>query len=134
MGDRSAHVSRYWCLLIEMTSDSRSILHRLEQSFESDVPRLEEANHLRPLDLPAQLCFYGGPQKAFVQSSVQQPIVRANRQRLRELLSTGIDVRWGAHVSEIKQGSQGVSLSFADGSIATGDVLVGADGAGSVGQ
>lgn len=60
-------------------------------------------------------------------------MLRANRQRLRKLLSSNIDVRWGAKVAEVKQVADGVELVLADGSSYRGDVLVGADGVQSCG-
>lgn len=90
-------------------------------------------NHLHLLDLPAQLCFYGGPRKAFVQSTEDRPVLRANRQQLRKLLSTGLDIHWGAKVAEVRQSTGGVDIVLTDGSVYHGDILVGADGVQSSG-
>ena len=104
-------------------------------SMSDDLPPLESTNHLLPLDLPAQLCFYvGGSKKAFVQSTAEKPIIRANRQKLREILATGIDVQWNRTTAQIEQDAESVRLAFADGTTAVGDVLVGADGSNSVGK
>ncbi|GAA4038766.1 FAD-dependent oxidoreductase [Nonomuraea soli] len=51
-----------------------------------------------------------------------------SRQRLRDLLKTGLDVRFGQQCV----GFAGNTAHFADGSTATGDLLVGADGTRSV--
>lgn len=99
-----------------------------------DVPQLGSTNHLLPLDLTAELCFYdGGPMKAFVRSSSEQPIIRANREKLREVLSTGLDVQWSRSIRKVEESSGNVRLTFDDGHEASGHVLVGADGAGSFG-
>ncbi|MBX9246429.1 FAD-dependent monooxygenase [Actinotalea ferrariae] len=56
---------------------------------------------------------------------------------LHEVLRTaaaaeGIPVRYGARLVEIEESSSGVTATFADGTTAGGDVLVGCDGIGSV--
>lgn len=57
-----------------------------------------------------------------------------NRQTLREILLAGLDgvVRFGARFTRFESRPDGVTAHFEDGSVAVGDVLVGADGAGSV--
>ena len=71
------------------------ILNDLKASLLDDVPALESSTHLSPLDLSAELCFYdGGPMRAYVRSTDEQPIIRANRQKLREILSSGLDIQW----------------------------------------
>jgi len=55
--------------------------------------------------------------------------IRANRARLRDYLSTSIDIRWGKRFIGYEIGSDGrVTASFEDGTFAIGDILVGADG------
>ncbi|KAK3711857.1 hypothetical protein LTR37_009375 [Vermiconidia calcicola] len=124
MGSRSGG----WAISIH------TILEKLKHSLPQDVPPIQDANHLLPLDLPAQLCFYGGGGKAFVQSSPEQPVVRANRERLRKMLAANLDVQWNRSVSRIELGEKLVKIEFADGSNAVGNVLVGADGANSFGK
>ena len=68
------------------------------------------------------------------QDSPQFPIIRAERGRLRKWLATNIPVRWGCQVTRIEHDDHGVSVHLADGSIAKGDFLVGADGINSVGK
>jgi salicylate hydroxylase len=57
-----------------------------------------------------------------------------NRQTLRQILLTGLDgiVRYGHEVAGADQDGHGVTLHFAGGGTARGDVLVAADGVGSV--
>ncbi|WP_327635810.1 FAD-dependent monooxygenase [Kribbella sp. NBC_00482] len=57
-----------------------------------------------------------------------------NRQTLREILLAGLDgvVRFGARFTRFESGPDSVTAHFEDGSVAVGDVLVGADGAGSM--
>ncbi|EIN10427.1 FAD/NAD(P)-binding domain-containing protein [Punctularia strigosozonata HHB-11173 SS5] len=58
--------------------------------------------------------------------------IRANRQRLRELLLTGIDVKHGKRFNNFEVTSDGVRAYFVDGTCAEGTLLVGADGNNSV--
>jgi 2-polyprenyl-6-methoxyphenol hydroxylase-like FAD-dependent oxidoreductase len=56
-----------------------------------------------------------------------------NRLTLREILLAGLDVRFGRTFTHYSRAPDGrVAAHFADGSSAAGDLLVGADGTGSV--
>lgn len=55
-----------------------------------------------------------------------------NRQTLRQILLDGLPVRFGNRVIGAEQSADGVRASLADGSHVEGDVLVAADGVGSV--
>lgn len=55
-----------------------------------------------------------------------------NRQTLREILATGPDIRFGRPLDGYSAGPEGVELRFADGTTERADLLVGADGVGSV--
>lgn len=60
--------------------------------------------------------------------------VGVNRQTLREILSAGLDdaIRYDSDFERYETGSDGwVRAHFAGGRTATGDLIVGADGAGS---
>ncbi|MBP0450028.1 FAD-dependent monooxygenase [Kitasatospora sp. RG8] len=50
------------------------------------------------------------------------------QQRLRE---SGIEVRYGKRLVGAEEGPDGITARFADGTTATGDLLIGADGTGS---
>ncbi|KAJ5687567.1 hypothetical protein N7536_010186 [Penicillium majusculum] len=112
-----------------------SIIDRLSSSVPSDLPDLREStNHLSPLKLPPQIAMYlpGRTDRVGFEDSPQFPIIRAERGRLRKWLATNIPVRWGCQVTRIEHDEHGVSVHLADGSIAKGDFLVGADGINSV--
>lgn len=52
---------------------------------------------------------------------------------LREaMVEQGIPTTWGARLERIEETADGVTAHFADGTSATGDILVGCDGVGSV--
>lgn len=111
-----------------------TILSELKDCLPNDLPPIDSVSHLWPLDLPAQMCFYARQGKAYVESSTQHPVLRANRQKFREWLATNVDVQWGKKVSSIKRDGDHMKLSFEDGTVATGSVLVGADGVQSQGE
>ncbi|KAF1850080.1 FAD/NAD(P)-binding domain-containing protein [Cucurbitaria berberidis CBS 394.84] len=57
---------------------------------------------------------------------------RVSRKKMRNLFKEGIDVQYGKQVERASVGEDGkVKVEFEDGSTATGDVLVGCDGAKS---
>jgi flavin-dependent dehydrogenase len=127
--DESIHSrSQGWCIGIHGFFDD------LETAMPDDLPAIDVTSHLRPLDLPAQLCFFRGGQKFLVQSGHERRVIRANRARLRDWLATNVRVNWKTKTTRIEEKGDSVTLHFADGSSATGDVLVGADGVNSMGE
>jgi 2-polyprenyl-6-methoxyphenol hydroxylase-like FAD-dependent oxidoreductase len=63
------------------------------------------------------------------------PLLRLNRGRFREVLSDGVDVKWGKRLESVRvledgEGG-GVEALFADGERVCGALVVGADGANS---
>lgn len=69
------------------------------------------------------------------QSWAPGTFIRANREKYRQYLLTGLDVQWKHRFThyEITQ-SGGVKAFFEDGTTAIGDILVGADGIRSRGS
>ncbi|KAH3014457.1 hypothetical protein LV164_005205 [Aspergillus fumigatus] len=57
--------------------------------------------------------------------------VRVNRGRLRELLASGIDVKWSKTVVDVTSTEENVTAHFEDGTSYTGSLLVACDGANS---
>lgn len=116
----------------------KSILKELEDAVPSDLPDLREAvNHLTPLDLSTQICFYtsGVNERVGVQDTLETPCLRANRPKLRQWLATDIPIQWSKHLVSINSDDAAgrVTVEFADGTSATGDIVVGADGVNSSG-
>ncbi|KAK4446108.1 FAD-dependent urate hydroxylase [Podospora aff. communis PSN243] len=100
-------------------------------SLPSDLPPLHSTCHLLPLPLPSQVIYYfPGGKKLMIEDTPSTPCLRVNRLRLRELLATHIPVRWGKQAipSSIAESDTGVTVFFADGTSASGTILVGADG------
>ncbi|OAA59898.1 Aromatic-ring hydroxylase-like protein [Niveomyces insectorum RCEF 264] len=108
-----------------------SMLEDYAHHMPEDVPPLRSASHLLPLALPSQFIMYPpGGARIGVEDTPATPCVRANRQRLREILLTSVPVQWDKHAVGVTENKEDhtVTVSFADGTTATGDVLVGADG------
>ncbi|KAJ2897448.1 putative FAD-dependent monooxygenase [Zalerion maritima] len=57
----------------------------------------------------------------------QNPRIRVGRQKLRELLATGIDVKWGKAVKDFTDNKDNVTVTFDDETTTTGRLLVGCD-------
>ncbi|KAI0023336.1 putative monooxygenase [Xylariomycetidae sp. FL0641] len=110
-----------------------SILNELEANVCSDMPPLREStHHLAPLNLPTQIALYARSTRIGVQDSPETPVLRANRARLRKWLATQIPVQWNKRLQSIEESGEQVTLRFEDGSHASGDIVVGADGVHSV--
>ncbi|KAJ2963700.1 hypothetical protein NQZ79_g1295 [Umbelopsis isabellina] len=56
---------------------------------------------------------------------------RVSRKKLRDFLEDGVEINWNKRFKEYELTDDGVIVRFEDGSIARGDILVGADGARS---
>ncbi|KAI0967317.1 putative monooxygenase [Xylaria arbuscula] len=108
------------------------LLADLKASMPEDMGSIDQTNHLLPLrHLPAQFVFYDVDKphmRAGVNDDDDGHIVRANRQRLRDWLRQFIPVQYNKRVVRIDEGEEKVILLFADGTSASGDILVGAEG------
>lgn len=132
----------------DLTNDARtqgwalslfgSTLSRLESSMPAELGPVDQTSHLLPLELPAQFAFYDITRPGIrvgVASDETGKIIRANRQRLRDWLLQGIDVQFNKRVVRVDEGGPGdklVTVHFQDGTSASGDILVGAEGTRSV--
>ncbi|KAK4155973.1 hypothetical protein C8A00DRAFT_41448 [Chaetomidium leptoderma] len=58
--------------------------------------------------------------------------IRLRRRAWLHLISTGLDVRYGKRLQSIDTSEEAVSATFTDGTVETGTLLIGADGAHSV--
>lgn len=68
-----------------------------------------------------------------VEDTPETPCMRANRLRLREVLSTKIPVKWGKQLERVEEDDDMATAFFADGTSAVGDLIIGADGSFSKG-
>jgi 2-polyprenyl-6-methoxyphenol hydroxylase-like FAD-dependent oxidoreductase len=114
-----------------------TILDDLKASIPDDMPSLETVFHLHPLKFPSQLAVYQAQdpsQRHGVTDDGAGKLLRANRRRLREFLSTGIQVEFAKQAAGIKEDDHSITVNFTDGTSANGDFLVGADGVNSIGK
>lgn len=63
-----------------------------------------------------------------VEDCPETPCVRANRARLRQILSAGLDIRWNKEATHFKETDDNVTVFFRDGTSASGQVLIAVDG------
>jgi 2-polyprenyl-6-methoxyphenol hydroxylase-like FAD-dependent oxidoreductase len=107
------------------------VLADLKEHMPDDIGPIECTNHLTPLDLPAQFVFYhakNSDMRVGVEDDDKGKIVRANRQRLRDWLRTHIPVQYDRRVLKVDEEGEKITVHFENGSSATGDILVGAEG------
>lgn len=91
-------------------------------------------NHLKPLKLPAQFACYINGLRLAVTSGPDTPVLRANRNRLRRWLATNIPITYGKQAVGIEEAEDVATVRFRDGTRASGDIVVGADGINSYGK
>ncbi|KAK3376288.1 hypothetical protein B0T24DRAFT_591963 [Lasiosphaeria ovina] len=92
---------------IPTTDFSGALLARIGESMQSTISREAEC---------------------FTSKTPETPSIRANRLRLREVLSTNVEVHWAKPAVRIEEGDDKVTVFFEEGTSASGGVLVGADG------
>ncbi|KAI0123535.1 putative monooxygenase [Xylariales sp. AK1849] len=108
------------------------ILNDLMAYMPEDLSPIESSvSHLQPLKLPAQFIIHVAGNRLGVTRDPDTFVLRASRVRLRRWLSSNIFINYGKRATKIEQTKEGVTVHFQDGTSATGDVLVGADGVNS---
>lgn len=110
------------------------VLADLQEHMPDDIGPIECTNHLTPLEhLPAQFVFYHTEKpdmRIGVEDDDKGKIVRANRQRLRDWLRTNIPVQYDRRAVKVVEDGR-ITVHFENGTSATGDILVGAEGSRS---
>ncbi|KAI8634039.1 hypothetical protein F5Y19DRAFT_470203 [Xylariaceae sp. FL1651] len=113
------------------------ILDQLEEQTPDDLPPFQESvAALGPFlkTLPDQVGLYfdndfGVDKRMGIEDDVDGRWTRVNRTKLRVWLATHINIQWSKTLIKIEQTSdEKVIATFADGTTASGDILVGADG------
>ncbi|KAK8129710.1 hypothetical protein PG999_002090 [Apiospora kogelbergensis] len=107
-----------------------TMLEDFHASMPDDMPDFAEVNHLNPLKTMPEIAFYDSVdgEKLGFRDDGSGRWVRANRTRLRDWLATNINVQFNKQAARIEENENGVTVHFKDGSKASGDILVGAEG------
>ncbi|OTA91349.1 hypothetical protein M434DRAFT_388951 [Hypoxylon sp. CO27-5] len=107
-----------------------TILDELDASVPDDMGSRDFINHLLPLKLHYEFAWYRHDRtsKLGVRDDGSGKFIRANRTRLRKWLATNLPVQYGKHAVLIEEKNDSVTVHFEDGTSATGDILIGADG------
>ncbi|KAK8086462.1 FAD-dependent monooxygenase cctM [Apiospora phragmitis] len=107
-----------------------TMLEDFHASMPNDMPDFGMVNHLNPLKLMPEIAFYDSAEgeKLGYRDDGSGHWFRANRTHLREWLSTKITVQYNKQAVHIEENDAGVTVHFKDGSKASGDILVGAEG------
>jgi flavin-dependent dehydrogenase len=98
------------------------------------LPPIDTVSHLYLLTLRPQLNFFSGDKKFVGEATDDPKVLFANRSRLRSWLATGLDIKWNKRAIRIEDKDNLVTVVFEDGSSASGDMVVGADGISSMGE
>ncbi|MCJ1290484.1 hypothetical protein MMC34_002022 [Xylographa carneopallida] len=125
---------------VEYSNISRSILGDLLQSTPNDLPPLQETAVTHGLGRGASYTSraaffdaYSGEKKMEIGGDLGDPkfFIRVTRSKLREWLRSHIDIQWNKCFVRYEESDHGVTAFFADGSSATGEMLVGCEGINS---
>ncbi|KAK6866052.1 monooxygenase [Apiospora arundinis] len=111
------------------------VLAELYEAMPDDMPPTNELNHLHPLDLAFEFAFYSpetSMEKVGYRDDGAELIMRANRHRFRDWLLHNLPVTTGKQAVQVEENEDSVKVHFQDGTSATGDILVGADGVRSI--
>ncbi|MCJ1360449.1 MAG: hypothetical protein MMC33_010454 [Icmadophila ericetorum] len=120
--------SQGWAILLQW------ILKDLITSVRRDMPPLEPVCVTYNIDMDTEFKFYDASPMKLIRRVVGRDAegnltsIRANRALFRDWLSTHLDIKWNKHFNRYEEAADGVTIHFDDGSSATGDILVGADG------
>ncbi|KAI1648214.1 putative monooxygenase [Daldinia loculata] len=107
-----------------------TMLEELDTSIPDDMPSRDFVNHLLPLKYNYECAWYrhDRTRKLGVRDDGSGKFIRANRARLRKWLATNMPIQYGKHAVRIEEHDDSVTVYFEDGTSATGDILIGADG------
>ncbi|KAH8697961.1 hypothetical protein BGW36DRAFT_379745 [Talaromyces proteolyticus] len=131
--DRDASASarsQGWCLTLHW------VINDLISELPDDIlPLLDTVSHLHSYGTTCDAAIYqgiSGEEVTHLAPSEHGPFIRADRAKLKEVLSTGLSVEYNKHFQRYEETESGVIAHFADGTVVPGNILVGADGAHSI--
>ncbi|KAI1473836.1 putative monooxygenase [Daldinia eschscholtzii] len=107
-----------------------TILDEPDASIPDDMPSRDFVNHLLPLKYNYEWAWYrhDRTKKLGIRDDGSGNFLRANRARLRKWLATNMPIQYGKHAIRIEEHDDLVTVHFEDGTSATGDILIGAEG------
>ncbi|KAK7942446.1 FAD-dependent monooxygenase cctM [Apiospora aurea] len=111
-----------------------SMVGDMKESVADDMPPFNTVDHLDSVDIPCEFAYYNpdSTTKMGYRDDGSRTYMWANRSTLRNWLSTHIDIQYDKHAIRIEESDKNVTVNFKDGSSATGDILVGAEGVHSM--
>ncbi|KAK8084489.1 monooxygenase [Apiospora hydei] len=116
------------------TVSVHSMVEDMKESVANDMPPFNTVDHLDSVDIPCEFAYYNPDSTAKMgyRDDGSRTYMWANRSTLRNWLSTHIDIQYDKHAIRIEESDKNVTVHFKDGSSATGDILVGAEGVHSM--
>lgn len=111
-----------------------SMIEDMKDSVCDDMTRFTTVDHLDALQIPCEFAYFkhDSNAKMGLRDDGSQSYIWANRATLRKWLATNIHIQYDKRAVRIEEGDKTVTVYFKDGSSATGDLLVGAEGVSSM--
>ncbi|MCJ1437322.1 hypothetical protein MMC27_006709 [Xylographa pallens] len=125
---------------VHYSDSNRSILGELLRSTPNDLAPLQETAVTHGLGRGASYTSraaffdaYSGEKKMEIGGDLGDPsfFIRVTRSRMRDWLASHIDIQWDKRFVRYEESDHGVTAFFADGSSATGEMLIGCEGINS---
>ncbi|KAK8013894.1 FAD-dependent monooxygenase [Apiospora arundinis] len=116
------------------TVSVHSMVEDMKESVADDMPPFKMVDHLDSVDVPCEFAYYNPDSTAKMgyRDDGSQTYMWANRSTLRQWLSTHVNIQYDKQAVRIEEGEKTITVHFKDGSSATGDILVGAEGVHSM--
>ncbi|KAK6846368.1 monooxygenase [Apiospora arundinis] len=116
------------------TVSVHSMVEDMRESVADDMPPFKMVDHLDSVNVPCEFAYYNPDSTAKMgyRDDGSQTYMWANRSTLRQWLSTHVNIQYDKQAVRIEEGEKTVTVHFKDGSSATGDILVGAEGVHSM--
>ncbi|KAK8052961.1 FAD-dependent monooxygenase cctM [Apiospora saccharicola] len=116
------------------TVSVHSMIDDMKESVCDDMPRFTTVDHLDSVGISCEFAYFkhDSDEKMGLRDDGSQSYIWANRATLRNWLMTHIDVQYDKRAIRIEEVDKKVTVHFKDGTSATGDLLVGAEGVGSM--
>lgn len=100
------------------------------------MPSFDHVSLGHEIGMVAEFAYYDAitaEEKLRLSHSDEKPFLRSDRAKVRAWLMHNLNINWGKQFVRYVQDAHSVTAYFADGTSATGSILVGADGVNSNG-